>query len=550
MVGYAFDLDMINASHGKKSLLISCSSPDAGIDTSMPGTVTNYFPILIEGTQKVKIKIGVDIRTENISKGTANFEAVSLSSAGNPIVYLNLTKDSIRGSLDWKRYYIAFDCDSSATMVAIACELNGNGKAWFDNIVITVNGEKYPESPLVIPELSKIEKEDLAKYIIPLNLKSSTADGDLKKLDPVFEGHRVIGLGEATHGTHEFQEAKIKIIKYLIAKKGFTHFALEANVAETELINEYVHTGNGNLDTLMKGLHFWCWMSEEMKGLVNWIKDYNASSGKNIQFIGIDMQFVDFPAKQIAEFVTTYQLANADKISALCGEYISASHRLTGGEYKAMQILAMNSDSIYTMLNTTFRSQAKENKNFAEFSKVMIYADNLRQYVTLVTSSNGVVIRDSSMACNLRNMILLSGQSVKVIVWSHNMHEWKTDPYMGSFLKKEFGNEYLSIGFAFDKGSYNGATQGTINVNEALPSYPGSFEYICKGISNNPFFLDLRPNKDSSNLPQIFLSPLDHHNIGLTAKKYSFASMIMPAYYDAIIYIPNSTPTRLLDFAK
>jgi len=259
------------------------------------------------------------------------------------------------------------------------------------------------------------------------------------------------------------------------------------------------------------------------------------------------MQFVSAPAAQIIAFVNNHRWANADKISELCDEYVSASRRLIGGEYKAMQVLAKNADSVYSLLAAGF---ADKNNDSTDFKKTMIYADNLREYVSLVTSSNGLIIRDSSMAINLSNILKLSAAPAKAVVWSHNMHQWKVAPYMGSFLKNEFGNNYLSIGFAFDKGSYNGADEGVVAVHEALPSYPGSFEYICKDLANSSFVMDLRPNKDSSNLPQIFFSPMDQRNIGLTARKYSYAPMIVPDYYDAVIYIPNSTPTKLLDFAK
>src|ERR1700674_3546016 len=46
LVGYSYDLDSSNPSHGKKSLLIFSSRTDGKIDTSMPASVGIYFPIL------------------------------------------------------------------------------------------------------------------------------------------------------------------------------------------------------------------------------------------------------------------------------------------------------------------------------------------------------------------------------------------------------------------------------------------------------------------------------------------------------------------------
>lgn len=551
MLGYSYDLDTVRASHGKRCLSINCTRSVDQIDTSMPGAVSNFFPIEIQSGKKTKIQISVEIRVENISVGLANFEVAALSSSNSPLVATDLTKDSIHGTANWKRYSISFECDTNTKSLAIACQLNGSGKAWFDNITITVNGEKYPEGPLIIPELSKNDKDLLSKKIIAFDPKGNSDDNNLKKLDPFFDGHSVIGLGEATHGTHEFFQTKIKLIKYLITKKGFTHFALEANVAETELVNEYVHTGKGNLDTLIKGFHFWCWMTQEMKDLIIWIKNYNTSTGRNIQFIGIDMQFVDFPAEQIKKFIIKNKVANSQEISILCNQYITTFHKIENGEWKLTKVLAIYSDSVYLLLTSSFLNTVSAKKDSVDFKKIIIFADNLRQFSSLLTSSNGLATRDSSMALNLYNMLYVTSKPSKVIVWSHNMHQWKTNPFMGGFIKKEFGDQFVCIGTAFDKGQYNGIVQGDLKVNEALPSYPGSFEYLCKDLnSNNAFFLDLMNYSDTSNRPNIFFSAFDHRNIGLTARKFSFSPTVLPKYYDAIIYIPESSPSHLLDFAK
>ena len=44
---------------------------------------------------------------------------------------------------------------------------------------------------------------------------------------------RVVMLGEATHGTHEFYSWRAAISQRLIAEKGFRFIAVEGDLAET-----------------------------------------------------------------------------------------------------------------------------------------------------------------------------------------------------------------------------------------------------------------------------------------------------------------------------
>jgi erythromycin esterase len=155
-------------------------------------------------------------------------------------------------------------------------------------------------------------------------------------------------------------------------------------------------------------------------------------------------------------------------------------------------------------------------------------------------------VRDSSMATNITNTLLLADPAAKCVLWTHNFHAGKYAHNMGSFLKKEYGDQYFALGFAFDRGQFNAGVEGVPTVCDALPSYPGSVENLFKEISPNPFFLDLRGKQESSGLPKSFYVGLDHHNVGLNNEKYSFYEAPIPTVYDAIIYVPVSTPSKLL----
>ena len=68
----------------------------------------------------------------------------------------------------------------------------------------------------------------------------------LKQLDEVFKAKRVIGLGEATHGTSEFTQIRLDLFKYLVENHDYTIFFLEADYSACSRINRYIHGAEDN----------------------------------------------------------------------------------------------------------------------------------------------------------------------------------------------------------------------------------------------------------------------------------------------------------------
>src|ERR1043165_3404394 len=55
---------------------------------------------------------------------------------------------------------------------------------------------------------------------------------DLEPLRNVIGTAGVVGLGDGTHGTHEYFELKLRTIEFLVREMGFTAVAMEAPFAD------------------------------------------------------------------------------------------------------------------------------------------------------------------------------------------------------------------------------------------------------------------------------------------------------------------------------
>src|SRR5687767_11213142 len=67
----------------------------------------------------------------------------------------------------------------------------------------------------------------------------SDEDGFAPLLDDIGDAQLVL-LGEASHGTHEFYDARAALTRALIAHKGFTAVALEADWPDAYRVNRWV----------------------------------------------------------------------------------------------------------------------------------------------------------------------------------------------------------------------------------------------------------------------------------------------------------------------
>ena len=128
---------------------------------------------------------------------------------------------------------------------------------------------------------------------------------DLEWLRDAVGDARLVALGEATHGTHEFFAMKLRLLHFMVTELGFSAFAIEASWAEANLINQFVHTGQGDPHALLEGLGFWRWNTQEVLDLILWIRTHNkdAPPEQAVSFFGFDVQFPSVAVENVLEFL-------------------------------------------------------------------------------------------------------------------------------------------------------------------------------------------------------------------------------------------------------
>jgi erythromycin esterase-like protein len=125
---------------------------------------------------------------------------------------------------------------------------------------------------------------------------------------------RLVLLGEASHGTHEFYRARAEITKRLIAEKGFAAVAVEADWPDAYRINRYVRADSDDVEAIdalgdFKRFPAWMWRNADVLDFVGWLRDHNdslASDAVKIGFYGLDLYSLHRSIKAVLDYRTRW----------------------------------------------------------------------------------------------------------------------------------------------------------------------------------------------------------------------------------------------------
>lgn len=108
----------------------------------------------------------------------------------------------------------------------------------------------------------------------------------LAQIAKVVSDSKIVGLGESTHGTHEFFNFKSDLLRRLVADHGFNTMLFEDSIDACLQINNYIAGGETDLASALDGLYP-VWRTEELRALLVWLKDNSPPGG--FTFAGFDI---------------------------------------------------------------------------------------------------------------------------------------------------------------------------------------------------------------------------------------------------------------------
>lgn len=428
----------------------------------------------------------------------------------------------------------------------------------------TGGDETPPEPDLELPDLTWLEAN-----AIPFQTAEPGGDhSDLEFLRQVVGDARVVSLGEGTHGSREFFQMKHRILEFLVEEMDFNLFGIEATWAESNHVDDFVRTGEGDPAVLLSDLYFWTWNTQEVMDMILWMREHNLASGDapEVGFGGFDlqhsaqaMQDVIHYAIAVGAHLTWYpaQQYSCWNIWEHTSAYVTNAPEATKAECRRGVWAAYNHLAERREQYEAASSPA-EYARALQAARVVVQHEHLR---SVREPGDRFAVRDGYMAENAAWLLEQGGLDAKIVLWAHNGHVNDRAPAMGRSLRERFGDDMVVVGFSFGQGGLNavrsraGQVTGPLGSHFAPPAPSGSYEHAFQGLGLPRFAVDLRPLRNDPPQPAAWLlGPRPFRSIGATydpdrAGEF-FQASSLPAEYDVVIHFDETAPSRLLPFVN
>ena len=391
-----------------------------------------------------------------------------------------------------------------------------------------------------------------------------------------FAQARVVLLGEATHGTSEFYNARAAITQRLITDHGFTIVAVEADWPDAARIDRHVrylglrhHPAALDEEDPFARFPTWMWRNEEVAHFTHWLREHNeqASPKERVEFRGLDV----YSLRASMAAVLTY-LERVDPASAKLarGRYGCLTPWQDRPSAYGRSIMRGEGDPCEEEVVTQLREllahraayAAQNGEDWLDAAQNARIVRAAEQYYRLmfhggISSWN---LRDRHMFDTLKYVLDARGPQAKAVVWAHNSHigdasatamGWQGEFNIGELCRKAFGESAALIGFGTDRGTVAAADNWDepMQVMQVRPAREDSYERIFRQSGVARSLTDLRGH---AGLREALSKPRLERAIGVvyrpdTEFSSHYFEAVLPEQFDAFVWFEETravTPLR------
>jgi len=358
-----------------------------------------------------------------------------------------------------------------------------------------------------------------------LRLDARPLQGDNSDYDVLLElvgDARLVLLGEASHGTHEFYRERARITRRLIEELGFTAVAVEGDWPDADRVSRYVQGAGDDKDAeeALRGFQrfpTWMWRNAEVLDFVGWLRAHNeqlAPGRRRVGFYGLDLYSLGASMEAVVAYLEEVDPPGAERAR----RRYECLHPFSGDSagYGQAVLLGVSEPCRRRVLEQLvelrrhagdyLRSDGlvAEDRYFLAEQNATVVRDAEEYYRTMFAGPTpSWNLRDRHMADTLDELqVHLSrhGDPGKVVVWEHNSHigdarstemAQRGELNLGQLMRERHAHDVVLVGFSTYAGTVTAASEwgGEAERKRVRPALPDSYEALLHATEIPAFLL-------------------------------------------------------------
>jgi erythromycin esterase len=342
---------------------------------------------------------------------------------------------------------------------------------------------------------------------------------------------RVVGIGEATHGSRELGDARVALTRRLVESEGYRTIAIEASVdrmAASEVVG---------------------WIGRRtQQDVIRWVATWNASHPNDrVRIIAVDAQD---NARSRAVLRSFLHEAYGDSILT---RWNAAEKELAAADEQTPVFGDSDVDPavrqfLFEILsNLTLDQTILEARHGRDaFNAARRAATILAQFADFNAGARNSIShsRDWYMAAN----VLEAASTSRVVYWAHNAHVAAPENgrTTGAILRGAIGCDYLPIAITFGEGGFLAQLPNDPEDRLMATTLPAAPDETIESVLASTTFTTWDCNSDLNAAPAWLRSPHPMHWIGGLWATDSVPSAAFRPFnllkdFDGVIYVPRVT---------
>src|SRR3954452_7591928 len=350
------------------------------------------------------------------------------------------------------------------------------------------------------------------------------ASEDYDKLLELIGDARIVLLGEASHGTHEFYRERATITRRLILEKGFQAVAVEADWPDAYRVNRWIRcvgddrTGRDALGDFQR-FPRWMWRNSDVLFFLEWLRQRNAgvTAERRVGFYGLDLYSLFSSIEAVIGFLERVDPDAARRARYRYGCFEDFGEDSQAYGYAAEFGLSRScEDQAMQQLLELQRQAADLSQRDGKIPEdEFFYAEQNARLVKNAEEYYRSMFRGRISSWNLRDRHMAEtlealtahfdrhGGRSKIVVWEHNSHvgdaratsmgdsgEWN----VGQLSREHFGKEAFLVGFTTYTGTVTAASDwdAPAERKQVRPGMAGSWEALFHQVGPQDFLLPIR----------------------------------------------------------